>query len=66
MCSLESTRDFYGVYFFKIFYLFIHERLTERERHRQRDKQDPCREPDVGLDPRAPGSGPVLKVELNC
>ena len=23
----------------------------ERERHRQREKQVPCREPDVGLDP---------------
>ena len=30
------------------FYLFIH------ERHRQREKQAPCREPDVGLDPEIP------------
>ena len=28
----------------------------ERQRHRQREKQAPCREPDVGLDPRSPGS----------
>ena len=27
-------------------------RDTERGRHRQREKQDPRREPDVGLDPR--------------
>ena len=42
--------------FFKkdFIYLFIHER--QRERHRQRKKQAPCREPDVGLDPRTPGS----------
>ena len=26
-------------------------RDTERQRHRQREKQDPCREPDVRLDP---------------
>ena len=34
------------------FYLFIHERHTEseRQRHRQREKQAPCGEPDVGLD----------------
>ena len=36
--------------FFRRFYLFIH------ERHRQREKQAPCREPDVGLDPRTPES----------
>ena len=25
------------------------------QRHRQREKQAPCRNPDVGLDPRIPG-----------
>ena len=35
---------------------------TERQRHRQREKQAPYREPDVGLDPRAPGSRPELKA----
>ena len=43
---------------FKDFYLFIHERHTERERerqrHRQREKQA-LHEPDVGLHPRTPG-----------
>ena len=39
----------------------------ERERERQSEKQAPCRETDVGLDPRSPGSGPRLKVALiNC
>ena len=28
----------------------------QRQRHRQREKQASCREPDVGLDPRGPGS----------
>ena len=37
--------------FLKRFYLFIHKRHTRRQRHRQREKQAPCREPDVGLDP---------------
>ena len=32
---------------------------------RQREKQDPCREPDVGLDPGSPGPCPGLKVALN-
>ena len=38
-------------------YVFIH------ERHRQREKQAPCREPDVGLDPRTPGSHPEAKAD---
>ena len=29
---------------------------TERQGHRKREKQAPCREPDVGLDPGTPGS----------
>ena len=40
---------------------------TEREgqRHRQREKQAPGRESDMGLDPRSPGSHPGLKAGLN-
>ena len=41
------------------FYVFIH----ERQRYRQRERQDPCGEPDVGLDPRTPGSGPEPKAD---
>ena len=38
----------------------------ERQRHRQREKQTPCREPDMGFDPGSPGSGPGPKAALNC
>ena len=55
--------------FFLRFYLFIHENTQRGEReaetHRPREKQAPCREPDMGLDPGSPGSGPGLKVALN-
>ena len=37
----------------------------ERQRHRQREKQAPRKEPDGGLDPMSPGSGPGLKAALN-
>ena len=37
-------------------------RNTERQRHRQREKQAPCRESDTELDPRTPGSGPEPKA----
>ena len=52
--------------FFLRFYLFIHERQRERERqrHGQRKKQAPCTEPDVGLDPRTPGSCPEPKADV--
>ena len=42
----------------------MRETHTQRQRHRQREKQAPCREPDVGLDPGTPGSCPGLKVAL--
>ena len=35
---------------------------TQRGRDRQREKQAPRREPDVGLDPGSPRSGPGLKA----
>ena len=34
----------------------------ERQRHRQREKQAPRREPDAGLDPGTPGSYPEPKA----
>ena len=46
--------------FFKDFvYLFMRDTQREREAETQAEgKQAPCREPDVGLDPRSPGSRP--------
>ena len=41
-------------------YLFMRDR--ERQRLRQREKQAPRREPNVGLDPRTPGSHPEPKA----
>ena len=40
-------------------------RDTEREwqRHRLKEKQAPCKEPDVGLEPENPGSCPDPKAE---
>ena len=39
-------------------------RDTERrQRHRQREKQAPCRDPNAGLDPRTPGSRPEPKAD---
>ena len=40
-------------------------RNTERQKYRQREKQAPLREPDVGLDPGSPGSGSGLQAALN-
>ena len=46
-------------------YLFINSE-KEGQRHRQREKQAPCREPDAELDPRFPGSHPRLQAAPNC
>ena len=62
--ATQASPNFHYFIFLKI--LFIHKRHTrERQRHRQREKQAPCREPNVGLDPWSPGSHPGLKVALN-
>ena len=37
-------------------------RDTERQRHKQKEKQVPCGEPDAELDPRTPGSRPEWKA----
>ena len=39
----------------------MRDRERERQRHKQREEQAPCREADVGLDPRSPGSHPGPK-----
>ena len=38
-------------------------RERERQRLRQREKQASCREPEVGLNPETPGSGPESKAD---
>ena len=42
--------------FKKILFIYSWETHRERQRHRQREKQAPCRESDEGLDPRTLGS----------
>ena len=37
--------------------------MTVRQRHRQREKQAPCRQPDVGLNPGTVGSCPEPKAD---
>ena len=51
-----------SLFFFKILFIY-HERHRERQRHRKREKQAPCEEPDVGLNPRILGSRPEPKAD---
>ena len=57
-------------FLFKNFFLnlFIHEKQRDREVETQaeREKQTPCREPNVGFNPGSPGSCPGPKAALNC
>ena len=61
---LEVSEILNSIFFLR-FYLFIHENEGGGQRHRQREKQAPCKEPDAGLDPGSPGLRPGLKVALN-
>ena len=54
--------NIFSSFFKDLIYLFIPERHGERQRHKQREKQAPCREPDGGLDPGTPGSHPEPKA----
>ena len=47
----------------KRFYLFIHERHRKKQRPRQREKQTPHGEPNVGLDPGTRGSPSEPKAD---
>ena len=44
----------------------MREREIKAETHRQREKQAPGREPDLGLDPGSSGSCPEPEAVLNC
>ena len=62
---LLSPQLYLFFFIFKRFYLFMKNTHREVQRHRQRKKQAPCREPNVGLNPGSTGSGPGLKAALN-
>ena len=51
-----SCTFIYGFFFFKDF-IYSWDTHREGQRHRQREKQASCGEPDVGLDPRTRGHG---------
>ena len=59
-----SSNSFMTLFIFKDFiYLFTKATERKRQRHRQREKQAPYREPDVGLNPGTPGSHPEPKAD---
>ena len=47
-----TLRNSHSFLFFKILFIYPWKTCRERQRHRQREKQAPCREPNVGLHPR--------------
>ena len=51
------------LFFLKILFIYSWETQKKIQRHRQREKQSPRREPDVGSDPRTRGSLPKPKAD---
>ena len=62
-CSTKQYRTVLYNLFKDCIDLFMRHIYRERQRHRQREKQAPRREPNVGLDPRTPGSRPEPKED---
>ena len=60
LLQISSLSFLFFFFFFLRFCLFIHERHRERQRQ---EKQAPCKEPDMGLDPRTLASCPELKAD---
>ena len=59
---MNHLSEFVSYIFLKDFiYLFM--RDTQKQRHRQREKQAPCGGPDAGLDPGSLGSRPEPKAD---
>ena len=60
-------RCWFLFFFFKYFYLFIYDSHREREREAETQAEGEAgsmhREPDVGFDPRSPGSRPGPKAD---
>ena len=63
LISNSICLDFYFLFLLLLFFKdFIYLFMIDTHRERQREKQAPCREPDVGLHPRSPGSLLGLKA----
>ena len=61
-----SVSGFKKIIYLFIYFIYLSPRDIERERqrHRQREeKEAPCKEPKVGLNPGTPGSSPEPKAD---
>ena len=52
-----------SLFFKNILFIYLWQTQREGQRHGQREKQAPCREPDVGLRSPDPGSHPDPKAD---
>ena len=60
----ESVGSSLSDFFLNMLFIYSWETHTERQRHRQREKQAPCGEPNAGLDTRTPRSCLELKADV--
>ena len=63
ICHHVTTLLLTVFFFKKILFIYSWDTERERRRYRQREKQAPCRQPDVGLDSKTPGSCPEPKAD---
>ena len=64
ICTHTRIAHTFKILFFaNILFIYSWEAHRERQRHKQREKQAACGEPDVGLDLRTPESRPEPKAD---
>ena len=49
----ETIKKYFILFFLKILFIYLSDTHRERQRHRQREKQAPCRKPDAGGRPQS-------------
>ena len=62
-CGQSSLCPRLFIYLYKILFIYSWKTHKKKQRHRQKEKQAPCGEPEVRLDPRSPGSRPEPKAD---
>ncbi|CAK7295950.1 hypothetical protein VULLAG_LOCUS5081 [Vulpes lagopus] len=56
----------FGQWYSMVFHFLLNQTHRERQRHRQREKQAPCREPHAGLQTRTPGLGSLPEPKADA
>ena len=63
---MNKEHDVIANFLKKISFIYSWETKIESQRHKQREKQSPCEEPDVGFNPGTWDHNQSQRQTLNC